>query len=347
MTKARDAEQMDEMDRAIRELQKNRQTDADTIANLTQQLRTAVADVTTLDANLVATQRRLNGAENALAAAGGAPVNPGAALGGAIPRPPRPFDMRFEAKESDDWISFRGLFENYALTQGFDNPTAKRTLKGSMRGVAYVSISQLNHEDPNITAQQMLDAYERIFLPPAASSMAQAKFDAAVQQPKETILQWHGRLFTLWMRAYPTLIAHHEMPIRRFAAGLRKTRIRDQVLRTHPADYPATLDAAHAEQSIVDSSHLLLGQMPTSNFGPTQGGPEPMEIGAIDTIKCHNCQGYGHLAKKCPSQPRNGKLGPSKPTGAYSKEKEGENKIRGGKKSEPTTGGNWRINVSP
>jgi hypothetical protein len=335
-----DPDEYDVMRRAVVQLQNDRRTDVVTITDLHNQLRTATDGLTAVEQNLIATRTRLDAAENALRAAGGAPpVHAGGAPGGAQPKPPRPFDQKFEAKESDDWLTFRGLFENYVLTQGFDDLTAKRILKGSMRGVAYLAISQIDHERRGTDLPDMLGHYERKFLPPAASAMAQAKFDSAVQQPKETILQWHGRLYSLWMRAYPMLLMNHELPIRRFAAGLRKTRIRDQVLRARPGDFDAALEAAHAEQSIVDSGHLLLGQFPSQTG--QGGGAEPMEIGAIDgNTKCFSCHKMGHIARECPQgAPSTSKSGIRAVSKAPSREKK---KKTSGKPTKPTTGGNWK-----
>jgi septal ring factor EnvC (AmiA/AmiB activator) len=94
------ADRLNDLHQAMQQLQNDRRTDADTIADLITQLRNAGTDITALGTALAASQTRLTATERALAAAalaGGAPAAAGgAAHGGAMPRPPRPFDLKFE-----------------------------------------------------------------------------------------------------------------------------------------------------------------------------------------------------------------------------------------------------------
>lgn len=268
-------------------------------------------------------RRRIEHLEAALRD-GGIPVHGGggpaqaAAAGGNVaavagpPRNPRMPTIHFEGKDADDWISFRQAFINASLFNNYSNQQAKWALKGCMRGAAFLSIQGLDHEDPNVTFDELLDQYEVKFMPPAASDIARARFETAVQDSKEGILQWHGRLQMLFVRAYGNAgqVMGEAMLIRSFARGLRHKRVREHVLRSQPQTYDEALNHAQTEQAVLDSSTYIPGSAPafaTNIGGQHQGGAnrhargEPMEIGAMGTgrIQCHSCHLFGHIARDC------------------------------------------------
>lgn len=226
---------------------------------------------------------------------------------------PRMTGLHFEAKETDDWISFRQAFLNAALFNNYTLRQAKLALKGAMRGAAFLSVQDIELMDDQETLEQVLDAYEAKFMPPAASDMARSRFETAMQGAKETILQWHGRLRMLSVRAYGGGNNEAQL-IRAFAKGLRVRDVRKHVLRFQPDTYDAALNLAQTEQAVIDScSHIpgsvpefatnIAGQQSRGNAGArgvTQDG-EPMEIGAIGKggIQCHTCHLFGHIARDC------------------------------------------------
>ena len=248
----------------------------------------------------------LNGGGGALNAHGDGPDGPP-----RHPQNPRMPNLQFSGQENDDWMSFRGAFCNVARFSNYSNQQAKWALMGCMRGPAFLSVQDLQHDD-NATMEQLLDGYEAKFLPAAASDIARARFETAVQGPKEVILQWHGRLQMLYTRAYgnPDPVTRAAQLCRAFARGLRHRRVREHVLRSQPADYAAALNFAQTEQAVLDSGTYIPGSVPafaTNIAGQHHGGArsrdtsEPMEIGAMGTgkIQCHTCHLFGHMSRDC------------------------------------------------
>jgi hypothetical protein len=157
-----------------------------------------------------------------------------------------------------------------------------------------------------------------------------------MQQSKESVIQFHSRLLALWARAYPNWANNEEMPIRRFAQGLRRQKVKEQVLRANPQTYEAALQAAQAEVAIVDAHLAGFGQ-----GGIIPGGAaavEPMEIGALADIQCHTCKKMGHMARNCTKGKKDFKARPWKKSkengGATSK----DNRTKPGNQS----GGAWK-----
>jgi len=218
----------------------------------------------------------------------------------------------FKGRPEDDWMTFRRHFERIVLLNEWNLHRAGLALQVVMKEDAARATTDIDIS--NCTSiGECLDLFEARFLPPSASQMARVRFDQAHQTAQEKELAFHARARALYARAYPT--SNDDTPlIRKFTLGLRDPRIKEQVLRKNPATYAAALEAAQAEQSIVEvSAHLTLGveTAPTTPTTPTQAtpaaaaAPERMEIGAIGggdsrQIECWLCKEKGHRRTDCP-----------------------------------------------
>jgi hypothetical protein len=290
------------------------------VAELVLQLQNRIVELTQLQqhmnqqhladrVDMVDIRNRLHHADAAAAAGGaaGAPVGPvihyPAPPWNNNQQPPRLPQLTFENTESDDWLMFRQAFLNHLRYYRCDDEQGRRALLSCMRGLAFRAISALDHEG-GLDLQQLLAEYERKFLPPAASDTARMKFETAVQGAKEDILPFHGRLLTLYQRAWPDIPFQPRQLIRAFARALNRRGLRLAILRRDPATYEEALDLALREQAAQVASLAVPGTAPAPGGA---GAEEPMEIGALTKdARCYNCDRPGHIARDCRARPRAG-----------------------------------------
>lgn len=190
----------------------------------------------------------------------------------------------------DDWPTWRNHFEEAVAANNWDDGLALHALAASMQGEASRTVRDLR---PTHFAflTDLLAAYERRFMPPAASQLARSDFDNARQKKGETVLAWHSRLRALYHRAYPGHDGEVHL-IRRFMMGLTSVAIQRQVLRENPVNYPQALDIALNEQAVQDTTRYTVSGMPRADRGV------PMDVNAL-TIKCYECGEEGHVRKDC------------------------------------------------
>ena len=140
-------------------------------------------------------------------------------------------DDNADLKETEDWKVFLEIFRCTALFYGYNDQQARQALKACLREDAARAVQDINPNQPNLTFDQLVELYEERFMPAAQSATAQAIFDNARQDPKESILQWHARARTLFLRAYPNDDAQNSTQlIRKFVLGLKRLNLSYQNL---------------------------------------------------------------------------------------------------------------------
>lgn len=238
-------------------------------------------------------------------------LSTGLGVGGAIAgglgfhgAKPLSSNLKFGGTEREDWLSFRRQFSFAVLLANYNDAQAKAGLFLCMTGPAQLTVQDEDHMDPGRDINQLLDIYEEKFMPPAASAMAMNKFEQAMQQPRESILQFHGRVRQLYARAYPNNVGMEILPIRVFSQGLSRQLVKAAVLRKNPTTMAAALEAAQQEQSVIEQMNP---QAADGRGGfvvvQKQDGINAMDPNSIDAMragdKCWNCGKTGHPARDC------------------------------------------------
>ena len=211
----------------------------------------------------------------------------------------------FGQKDHESWPNFRRRFEHCARFNCWDSEQQKLALVSAMVGKAADAIGDLKVEQFQ-DCKGMLDAFEKRFMPAAQSDIVRIQFDRCRQNARESVLEFHARLRALYRRAYPQSNDDTQL-IRRFAFGLANPLVQQMVLRKQVQSYDAALEAALNESAVMDVTETLRAGVSSANnllpsataLTASEGGPEPMEIGALGSNECMFCGRTGHWKSKC------------------------------------------------
>lgn len=232
----------------------------------------------------------------------------GSSAGGATHARPLPATLVFHGKENEDYVSFRDKFATAVELNAYTDAQAKLGLKLCMKDSAARAVAVIDHRDDNNTVDDVLKQYDALFLNPAASELAVTKFEQAVQQAKEDVLQFHSRVGALFLRAHPHLQHEPAIAIRVFSNGLRKIKIKEAVMRASPKTYSEALTAAQIEQSVYERVYPAAVDGAFGYDGPSSKNSSDTR----DTVnevtastECYGCGKRGHIKAYCPrSSPR-------------------------------------------
>lgn len=201
----------------------------------------------------------------------------------------------------DDWVVFRKHFSDCAALNGYNDQQKRLALSSAMKGKAALATLDINVHGDTQTFDEVLRLYEERFLPASASQLSRTTFDHARQNPKEKVLEYHGRLRALHNRAYPNA-TDDTLLIRKFVLGLKSKELRMQAMRAYPNTYAEALTTAQNEASVQQL-------VAVSELGAAVNQGEPMEIGAMEAGsningdrkpgKCHFCNKMGHWKRDC------------------------------------------------
>ena len=217
----------------------------------------------------------------------------------------------FSSGDSVEWKDWRRHFETIAAHKGWNDLTQRRQLAASMQKEAASRVRDLDVDAHN-TIDAMLQAYEDRFVPQAEAMIVKAEFDQARQAPQEKLMDWHGRLRSVFIRAYPNRnAANDDQLIRAFISGIADPAIKMFVLEGAPDTYAAALTRAQNKEAML----LTVRQMGQLQLGPRRGAihqiggaeEEEEDPAAVMFVQggdgkkgvCFFCTKPGHFAKDC------------------------------------------------
>lgn len=228
-------------------------------------------------------QQLLNGIQNALNQR-----NEGAKL------------MSFTNKEEEmTWQNFRSHFVTVMETCEWNNLHSRRQLKIAMKGKAATLVSDLNVNDfANI--QAMLNAFEARFVPAAEGTLIRAEFRAAKQKPGETLLQFHTRLRTLFVPAYPNEpVGNNRHLIDTYIAGIADPAVKMYTLDRTPNTFMESLTNSQTKEANMLTYRASQNE---TNVQALEEGVNALRFGGAGAIGgrcCFACSGP-HLMADCP-----------------------------------------------
>ena len=275
----------------------------------------------------------------------------------------------FDDPDPANWIKWRYKFENYVRLMEWDPPQAKRALVALVSGNAGFVVAGAFTQDqvdaPGGPAAEpaggwgegygagnahnrpfslaaLLDLMEAKILAGRGGQQALSEFQEAAQMVGESIQAYHGRLHSIYLRAFPEMPANlrntDKILITRFVNGIRDKAVSLTVQQNNPMnDFNRALElVAQAEAGKLNferENARSLGSKGTINALMAAGrkrndvsGNLPsgllqklgLRTPAGTTGACHNCGKLGHLKRNCwsatnPSS-REGSRTPSPPT---------------------------------
>jgi hypothetical protein len=160
------------------------------------------------------------------------------------------------------------------------------------------------------TVAEALIQYEVRFVPAATGQLARAEFNAVVQRSDESASQYHGRVRTLFIRAYPTQAADVEtshQAITAFATGLADIEISRYVFDHAPDTFTGAV--AHALQKSATEAQLKLrsrkgiSALASMNSMSSDKTPQVASTGGTSGTgrSCWHCGSAEHLRTDCPA----------------------------------------------
>lgn len=199
----------------------------------------------------------------------------------------------FTTGTSSEWLTFKDHFRIIATTRGWNALRAKRELKASVQQSAADLVADIVIvNDPLVQdLDDLITAYENRFCPAANSDMARATFMKMQQTIEESIIAWHSRLRSVFIRAYPNAeIQHDPHLINRFIMGLSDNKVKAHTYYTRPQTFADALNEASNNAAAVQ---VLKQDAMGMHAG--QGGLHAISA----NIKCYICQGP-HMKPNCP-----------------------------------------------
>lgn len=218
----------------------------------------------------------------------------------------------FSSGDAVGWLSWRQHAESVGTMKNWERDPATRTtarwaIRAAMEDAAARAVSDIDAAGipaGGDTVASFLDLYQQRFCPEAESRIARAAFKSASQAGDrvETVLEWHTRCRSLYLRAYPTQAGNVEQNqelIDRFVEGLHEPVVRTHTYDAYPNTYAVALTSASNKTASVAVMAGLEGRKTKDPFLPkAEGdllamGPSPKDD------RCFFCEKTGHYKADC------------------------------------------------
>jgi hypothetical protein len=253
----------------------------------------------------------------------------------------------FETGTAEDWVHWRMTFNAIATLKNWPEETRRAMIKASMQGYAIAAVSAVEYGPwppiaavaaapgvpavvgvagrPELTSEQILDAYEAKFVTAANSTYARRQFKDAVQRHDESLVAWHTRLIMLYRRSEPRADMENARELREhFIDGISSPQVREYVMDQNPTTMSdclsvatnkaatiASMQALQKGRRQLNSINALNGLPPTSRpgFNPSAVGNNNNssnngnhgDNGGVNSLnrRCYICRSKFHLQKDC------------------------------------------------
>lgn len=219
------------------------------------------------------------------------------------------------SKDSTAWLNWRKAFQMVAISNRWDDQRQKFEMLTQITGPAATVVRHLTAQGLE-TPKELLDQMEARFIPITESKTAIVAFQTSSQGETEDIIDWHSRLYSLFLRAYPLTATPGTDPnlIQRFTMGLRDRDTRVELLKSEVDTYNLALQMAgryHAAITMDNMTSLgvtvktegINALLPPSKAPrPILGrGPASSTAPAIPAGngKCYYCGITGHVKAEC------------------------------------------------
>lgn len=216
----------------------------------------------------------------------------------------RPFSGE---KGDDDWSSWRANFKMVCIGNGWNDKTAKAAAYIAMKGRAARATRAIVLPE-TATRDELLNRFEKVFLPESATAYALSQFQLAAQEEGESSLDWHTRIGDLYARAYPTKTDSETSDelILRFCHGFRDRSLVFRLYNPKPKSFSEALQKAQADEA---SRHIATGGANGSIHGTSK---KVASLGEVEELlaalgvqpTCWYCSEKGHIKAECPKRKR-------------------------------------------
>ena len=203
------------------------------------------------------------------------------------------------------WTTFRRQFETASIISGWKDSLAVQKLTLSVKEEAAQATEHISLP-LSITLEGALDKYEAIFITPSGQDMAEMEFEQSKRKSDETLLAWHTRLRSLFIRAYPDEDYNSARKLKNHFVLSLRDRALSMTLKISPEFKTITYAVllTRAQEIYAGMQSVKTSALPSLNAifpeSDEQSGINALNTGEA-AVKCHFCSNVGHIIRNCPS----------------------------------------------